>query len=599
MRFVCDSCRAQYMISDDKVGPKGVKVRCKKCGFVILVRRQEDLEEDDDGATRVMSNPLAPLADQAAEDAASDAAPTHAAAGGAPKKELDPDSLFGDDDEDEIGAIFDSVLNSGSHSLPGLDAPSNNANLAATRALDVASMAKAMDQSVTSEEGLRHELTPALPSSEWYVAIEDKQVGPVGIDTLKGHWDRGEVGPDSLCWRAGMADWIPLADVAELQRHLVPKASKPVIVAPASVSGAHAASHDGFSGAAMGSIPGASAADPAPGTGGGWKPSAASALASLVKDELDVLARPAPAKRPEGTGSGLLDVPASLENPAPAGAIAAAGLPQLGQLPAPELAPGTAPATYAPVAQGPTSQPAYTVPPYVAAPAAQKKPIALYVGGAVLLVALAVGATALIVKPDEAPPTVGAAVPLAAAPAPVAQPVAAAPVPAPAVPVAAPVPPPVAELQPDAGTLLAVAAAAPETEKAAPEPKEEEEEAVEPSSTRRRTTNTRIASASRTTRREEPPEDTTPPPVVKSGSSDPFDDIFGDSGSKSAAPAAKTPTKTSTYVPPAPGGGDSVPAELAQSDIMQVVLGKRSAIVACATQAKASIPRWPRAAASS
>src|ERR1700687_149362 len=41
MRFVCDSCRAQYMISDDKVGARAVKVRCKKCGHVILVRRQE------------------------------------------------------------------------------------------------------------------------------------------------------------------------------------------------------------------------------------------------------------------------------------------------------------------------------------------------------------------------------------------------------------------------------------------------------------------------------------------------------------------------------------------------------------------------------
>lgn len=38
MRFVCDSCRAQYTISDDKVGAKGVKVRCKRCGYTITVR---------------------------------------------------------------------------------------------------------------------------------------------------------------------------------------------------------------------------------------------------------------------------------------------------------------------------------------------------------------------------------------------------------------------------------------------------------------------------------------------------------------------------------------------------------------------------------
>ena len=39
MKFTCDSCNAQYMISDDKVGPNGVRVRCKKCGNVVSVKR--------------------------------------------------------------------------------------------------------------------------------------------------------------------------------------------------------------------------------------------------------------------------------------------------------------------------------------------------------------------------------------------------------------------------------------------------------------------------------------------------------------------------------------------------------------------------------
>src|SRR5512144_1155077 len=39
MKFTCDRCDAQYMISDEKVGPNGVKVRCKKCSHIILVRR--------------------------------------------------------------------------------------------------------------------------------------------------------------------------------------------------------------------------------------------------------------------------------------------------------------------------------------------------------------------------------------------------------------------------------------------------------------------------------------------------------------------------------------------------------------------------------
>ena len=42
MRFACEGCNAKYMISDDKVGPGGVKVRCKKCGHVTHVRKAEE-----------------------------------------------------------------------------------------------------------------------------------------------------------------------------------------------------------------------------------------------------------------------------------------------------------------------------------------------------------------------------------------------------------------------------------------------------------------------------------------------------------------------------------------------------------------------------
>src|SRR5689334_7262107 len=38
MKFVCDSCQAQYLIADEKVGARGVKVKCKKCGNVIIIR---------------------------------------------------------------------------------------------------------------------------------------------------------------------------------------------------------------------------------------------------------------------------------------------------------------------------------------------------------------------------------------------------------------------------------------------------------------------------------------------------------------------------------------------------------------------------------
>lgn len=38
MKIVCEACQAKYSISDDKVQGKAFKIRCKKCGHIIVVR---------------------------------------------------------------------------------------------------------------------------------------------------------------------------------------------------------------------------------------------------------------------------------------------------------------------------------------------------------------------------------------------------------------------------------------------------------------------------------------------------------------------------------------------------------------------------------
>ena len=42
MKFSCDQCSAQYMIADEKVGDRGVKVKCKKCDIGLHVDCFED-----------------------------------------------------------------------------------------------------------------------------------------------------------------------------------------------------------------------------------------------------------------------------------------------------------------------------------------------------------------------------------------------------------------------------------------------------------------------------------------------------------------------------------------------------------------------------
>jgi predicted Zn finger-like uncharacterized protein len=56
MKFECDSCHAQYMIADEKVGKRGVKVKCKRCSHVIVVRPEgaavAAVAADDKGEAR-------------------------------------------------------------------------------------------------------------------------------------------------------------------------------------------------------------------------------------------------------------------------------------------------------------------------------------------------------------------------------------------------------------------------------------------------------------------------------------------------------------------------------------------------------------------
>ncbi len=38
MKFICDKCSAKYSIADEKIRKKVLKIRCKKCSHVIIVR---------------------------------------------------------------------------------------------------------------------------------------------------------------------------------------------------------------------------------------------------------------------------------------------------------------------------------------------------------------------------------------------------------------------------------------------------------------------------------------------------------------------------------------------------------------------------------
>jgi hypothetical protein len=230
-----------------------VKVRCKKCGNVIVVRRAGE---------PAPAPTIAPAASAAS-----------GANGAAPPGGLDA----------ELGHAFDSVFGEPPAAPPGRD-PGETQAMGAEDAARIAAAPAAAP-------------VPPPAETEWYVAIGQAQVGPLPLVEVKRKWEGGDVGPDSLVWRPGMGDWQPLTAVAELAGYLAPVPRAPKAARDAQPSrGEPQPARERASDAAA----------PAPGEEVSWKPVGASALAALASEEIAARAapEPRPAPRPAGAAGG-------------------------------------------------------------------------------------------------------------------------------------------------------------------------------------------------------------------------------------------------------------------------------------------------------
>ncbi|HEX5749760.1 MAG TPA: adventurous gliding motility protein GltJ [Archangium sp.] len=627
MRFVCDSCRAQYMISDDKVGAKGVKVRCKKCGYNIVVRPSGSEPVKEEGTS----------GEAAGGAAASQNQPANDGFGLPPTLGTPPEGgIFSGVEDDELGAVFDQVLNSGSHRIPAGEA-SGPAQLDSSALSDAGETVRKLAEAEGNAK--------SAASHEWFVAIDEKQVGPLSMDKVKDYWDRGEVGPDSLCWRAGFSDWIPLSEATELASVLAPRPTKPVIVEPAPVaSSAPVASGPVESAFASGLAKPAKSDTPAPvptAQETGWKPSAASVLASLVKEENEALSKPAskaaPVEEKKGkpAASGLLDVPPPeaapvaaqsplmAEPPAPAPYMQPAPAPAYAQPPpqayAQPMAQPYPPQQYAPPAQPYAPPPGYPGYPQAAPAPKQGGKMGMIIGAAAAVLLLVGGGAFFATRSSEQPPPVtppAATQPMAQAPS---KPVEVPPTPPPptavaqntATPAAGTAQPAAAATQPAtapatapttapavaaAGTPGTTPAAATTTPPPATEPAKTEPQQVAraevPSKRTPATSASRPAPTRTASNDDEEPVRSKPQPAKSGGSADDeFDELFG---TKKPSSSAKSDTVSANgrtaYIPPEPGGGGAAQEKLGQSDIMQVVLANKPAIIKCVNEQKKKDP---------
>ena len=398
MKFLCDNCQAQYMIADEKVGAAGVRVRCKKCSHVIFVKRTEEEAPTQDSTVVVSQEKIAQLS---ASSAAADPSPVSAASASDPPVSLGSEAVPGL--EDEIGQALDSMFSDTKSPAPGASPNSSGGSrppvvlgpsplsrspvspfgsrvsAASTDALNFDPPELTQIASPATSGGNNSPPPGAPKTTEWFIAVQDEQVGPLTVDEIKGRFEKGEVGSDTLVWSTGLTDWRPLSNVEELAELIMPKkeivriSRLPIPAEPPKESPKK---------------------DPI-----AFRPSAASALASLAsmaKEELAASERPAPAlaRPPDPSSARSMEaVPSQF----------LAGLPPLGPS-----------STAIPVAEAPSADhsPAPSLGDYRSSPLAQSKPRrkggsrTLTVAGGILGIGLLLGAIAaasyiFLIKPQR------------------------------------------------------------------------------------------------------------------------------------------------------------------------------------------------------
>ncbi len=164
MKFLCSHCKAKYQIADEKVAGRTLRMVCRRCQQEIVIRGEPAAASQPQHVQMQPHN-----LPRAIDYGAPIMAPPPAAMAPAP-------SPRGADFHRQIAGNLASPL----PAVAGFD--------------------------------------------EWHVAINDTPVGPMRRDEVARKLSIGAVTGDSLAWREGMDDWMPLLQIPELAMLLMPRA---------------------------------------------------------------------------------------------------------------------------------------------------------------------------------------------------------------------------------------------------------------------------------------------------------------------------------------------------------------------------------------
>ena len=272
MKFVCDNCKAKYQIGDDKVAGKTLRMKCRRCGHMIQVAAtvtessvSQKLPAEpaagsipalegsspEDGATIVRQSPLFLFQENKAAPAAPARPippPPAASVPGAPPR---PGAGTGNIPRPiSIGAsnIGASNIGAGGMGIGGSPriVPPARASLRGSNPPPAAvplhspsspglysGFQAAVAAPVISQPASAPGAAP-LPTEDWYVGVGGVPLGPVRLAVVREKAANGQVDQDSLVWREGFDEWLPiksfpalLAVVDEVKQQRISRTSSP------------------------------------------------------------------------------------------------------------------------------------------------------------------------------------------------------------------------------------------------------------------------------------------------------------------------------------------------------------------------------------
>jgi predicted Zn finger-like uncharacterized protein len=262
MKFLCPSCKAKYQIADEKVAGRSVRMKCRKCAFMIHVTSPgASSEPPPSSAKQAAENDASPAASDAPPPSSAPArgADVKAMAAPAPPprmaKKPQPVPSKPETRVAPVPAAPARVTPEPSQpkrpAVAAASAPQRAAVPAprpvpvktsspahaqavaeqalpqdlddededeATRIADSGALAGAFSlafkQGAAAEPSASTELS--MPADEWFVGINGVPVGPIRLSELRSKAGSGSVTKDSLVWRDGFEDWRPLRTFPEL-----------------------------------------------------------------------------------------------------------------------------------------------------------------------------------------------------------------------------------------------------------------------------------------------------------------------------------------------------------------------------------------------